>query len=135
MSSKHGTGGIAHLSSQSERAQPRIDLAESVLLPLFRAAFSQYLRFFNKAANTRRAEVINGIKLASDEFVARSTAGMIKQRPTFLGEHLWPARIVPDAVVDIVSVLLLVASLDRMPFHGQQRRDRTNRDLDAIHAP
>lgn len=41
-------------------------------------------------------------------------------------------EIISNAVVNIVSILLLVATVDRETFHGQKRRDRRDSDLHAV---
>jgi drug/metabolite transporter (DMT)-like permease len=62
------------------------------------------------------AQAIGSIELAGDKAVAGCAAGMIEQRPTFLGERLGASGIVPDAIVDVVGVFLLVAPFNGMPL-------------------
>ncbi len=103
---------------QAKYPQPRIDLSESVLLPLLRTAIPKRIRFFDEAANTSWPESVRAIEFSGNESISRYAACMIEQRTTFLGENLRTSGIVPDAVIDVVGVLLFVSSLNRMPLHS-----------------
>ena len=103
---------------QAKYPQPRIDLSESVLLPLLRTAIPKRVRFFDEAAHASWSKTVSAIEFAGNEAIARYAAIMIEQRSTFLGENLRTSGIVPDAVIDVVGVLLFVSALNRMPLHS-----------------
>src|SRR5258708_36512911 len=72
------------------------------------------------------------VELLGDVAVALRATRMFENRSAVFSQRTDPARIIPDAVVDVVSVFLLVAALQSMTFHGEQGGNRTDRDLDAV---
>jgi hypothetical protein len=55
-----------------------------------------------------------------------------QQRPARFGQGVDATGIVPDAIVDVVGVLLLVAAVDCEALHGQERRNRGDGDFDPV---
>ena len=75
-------------------------------MPLFWSAAAQHFRVFDKAPHTSRAVATNIFEFLGDVAVAPFAACVVQDRQTGFGKRVDTVRGIPDAVVNVVSVLV-----------------------------
>lgn len=122
-------------ASKPDGAQPGINLPEGVCLPLVSRTTVEVIGLRDEVANTRRAIPIRPIEFFGDVLVSFYAAGVLKQWLACLGKCFDPIGIILDTVMHVVGMLLLMPTIQGIPFHRRERRDRANGHLDSIGSP
>src|ERR1044071_9235494 len=125
-------GPVSSSGAQPHRPQPSIDLTERILLPLIGRPASKNSLRLREQSHARGTVAVERIEFVRDVSVRLHGARMRKQRAARNRKLTDAAGKIPDAVVDVVRVLLFLAKLYREPLHGQERGNGSHCDLNSI---
>ena len=108
-------------ASEPKRSQPGIDLTKCVPLPLVWISVAKDLALLDKSSHAGRPKALEGFELRIDESVAVHSVLMFQKRMAVRCERGDAAGIVADAVVDVISVLLLQPPIECGPSSPAKR--------------
>ena len=93
------------------------------MLPLIGGPLLQNVAFFDKAPHAGRAMTVDGLELRIDVLVSGDGVFVLQQGSAGFGQRIGTARKVANAVIDIVSIFLLVSPVEGETLHREQRGD------------
>ena len=129
-----GFGLSAPALPQAKPCEPSVNLSEGVSLPLSGRAITEKVGTFHEPSDARRPEIPDVAELPGDQIVAVLCGVDINEWPGRLNERIDAVGEVPNGVIDVVSVLGLLAVGKRVALHGQKGWDRCDGETNQVRA-
>src|ERR1700693_673923 len=109
---------------QSQGLQPRTDLSIGIDTNLVRAHIGESTGFAKEKTDCVGAKSILVAEFRCDPRITVARNRIIEQWLAGFRERHRSARKIADAIVDVVSILRLVVSVESEPLHHEERRNR-----------